>query len=76
MSVASKTSLTRVVYVCSKIIGYSQADMQQMYEERVLKKAQSLLAEEDHPLHKQLKLFPSGSLFRLPLIKTDSKDPL
>ncbi len=67
----NKNILSRVVKVCSKIIGTVQEPLQDMYNKRVYKKAKSILSDSSHPLHQQFELLPSGSLYRLPPIKTN-----
>lgn len=45
--------------------------MQEMYDKRVDNKANSILPDSSRSLHQQFKLLPSGSLYRLPSIKSN-----
>lgn len=71
LNIRNKNSLSRVVSVRSKIIGTDQEALQDMYNKRVHRKAKSILSDSSHPLYQQFEHLPSGSLFRLPPVKTN-----
>uniref|UniRef100_A0A671U0G4 Endonuclease/exonuclease/phosphatase domain-containing protein n=1 Tax=Sparus aurata TaxID=8175 RepID=A0A671U0G4_SPAAU len=65
------TLLNKVVSISSKITGFAQETLQDLYNKQLLKKANSILSDCSHPLHQQFQFLPSGSLLRLPLAKTN-----
>lgn len=71
ISIKYTNEFSRVVKVCSNINGTDEEPVQEMYDKRVDNKANSILPDSSHQLHQRFKLLPSGSLYRLPSIKSN-----
>uniref|UniRef100_A0A1A8LS20 Reverse transcriptase domain-containing protein n=3 Tax=Nothobranchius TaxID=28779 RepID=A0A1A8LS20_9TELE len=71
LSMKDKKKLQSIVKTCSKIIGAKQRDLQSLWEERVRKKAKSILGQPLHALHSEFSLMPSGRRYYVPSRKTN-----
>ena len=70
LTLSSKNKLVRLVKIASKVIGVQQAQLQDIYLERVRNKARLILDCPEHPLYKEFDLLPSGRRFRMPKTRT------
>ena len=64
LSVKNKNVLNRIVNVCSKVVGVKQEGLNELYERRVMRKAQVILSDKSHCLSKYYELLPSGKRYR------------
>ena len=60
LNVKCKNVLNRVVNVCSKVVGVRQTSMTELYERRVVRKAERIVNDSGHVLAKHYELLPSG----------------
>lgn len=70
LTLANKNRLGSLIKVASKISWRSQAQLTDLYNRYVLRKASSLLECQDHPLHTEFELLPSGHRLRVPVMRT------
>ena len=70
LTVKSKNVLNRVVNVCGKVVGVRQKSLNELYEERVRKKARMIVSDTSHVLAHLYEILPSGRRFRMPKLKT------
>jgi hypothetical protein len=70
LGVRSKRMLNDVVNVCSKVVGARQVNIQELYDRRVVKKAEQILNDDSHVLAKYYELLPSGRRYRTMKVKT------
>ena len=63
-SVKCKNVLSRVVNVCSKIVGERQMGMNDLYERRVRKKASEIANDDSHVFAQHYERLPSGRRLR------------
>ena len=66
VSVKNKNALTRVVNVCSKVVGVRMVGLNELYERRVKNKGRKIADDEEHVLSKQYELLRSGRRYRVP----------
>ena len=67
LSVKSKNVLNRVVNVCSKVVaGERQVSVNELYERHAIKKAWSIVRDNNHVLAQHYEHLPSGRRFRIP----------
>ena len=66
-----RAQLNRVVRTASKIIGAELPPLDQLYQERTIKKAHSIIADDSHPAHHLFELMPSGRRFRATRCRTE-----
>lgn len=71
LNVKSKNAISKIIKVCSNITGVQQKSMTALYEEQVIRKAECILENYSHPLHKEFQFLPSGSRFKCPLARTN-----
>ena len=69
LSVKNRSKLSRVVNIASKIIGKSQDPLINIYNLNIKKKANTIVADQSHPLHACFEKLPSGRRFRVPRCK-------
>lgn len=70
LTLANKNRLSSLIKLASKISGRSQAQLTDLYNRQVFRRASSLLECQDHPLHAEFKLLPSGRQLRVPVMRT------
>ena len=58
--------LNRVVNVCGKVVGERQQSLNELYEHRVVRKAEAILNDASHVLASQYCLLPSNGKFSMP----------
>ena len=63
----NKTVLARVVNVCSKIVGETQASLSELYERRAVRKGRKIAGDSTHVL---ARILPSGRRYRMPRTRT------
>ena len=73
LNVKCKNVLNRVVNVCSKVVGVRQTSMTELYERRVVRKAERIVNDSGHVLAKHYELLPSGRRYRVPRLKVRAK---
>ena len=73
LSVKNRSSLHKVVNLCSKVIGVRQRDLTTFCEHQILRKAHTIILDPYHVLHSQFELLPSGRRFRVPVCKTNRR---
>ena len=59
-----RTELDRIVSTASKIIGCDLPSLDTLYQQRVLRKAKSILADSSHPANHLFQPLPSGRRYR------------
>ena len=67
----NRDDLQRVVRSASKIIGCDVPPLQLLYDERLVRKAKSILRDESHPAHSIFQPLPSGKRFRTLYARTE-----
>ena len=67
----NRDDLQRVVRSASKIIGCEVPPLQLLYDDRLIRKAKSILRDESHPAHSIFQPLPSGKRFRTLYAKTE-----
>ena len=60
-----KNVLNKVVNVCGKVVGERQEQLSQLNERRVVRKARTIVEDNNHVLAKHYELLPSGRQFRV-----------
>ena len=70
LSIKNRNVLSKVVNVCSKIVGARQESMNALYERRVVGKARVIAVDKSHGLSKYFELLPSGMRYRTPRLRT------
>ena len=70
---AQKSRLRKIVTTASKLLGTNCNSLEHTYRERVLSKADNILANTKRPLFTTFELFPSGSRFRYPALSKNRK---
>ena len=70
LSVKNKNVLSKIVNVCSKIVGVRQESLNALYERRAVRKARVMAVDESHGLSKYFELLPSGKRYRMPRFRT------
>ena len=67
LSVQLKTKLTRLLHICSKIVGQTlELHFQAAYTKRMLSLASNISSDPSHVLFKEYQLLPSNRRFRVP----------
>ena len=67
-----KKRISKIVNICSKIIGDQQTSLSELFDKRVIRKANSILNSKfEHPLECEFDPLPSGRRFRVPILKTN-----
>jgi len=61
---SDKTKLNRVVKTASKIAGCELPSIEKIYNQRVLRKAKSIISDTQHPANHLFQLLPSGRRYR------------
>jgi hypothetical protein len=74
LTVVNKNALSRVVNVCSKIVGVRQTSLNELYERRVRRKGRKIAGDESHVLARHYELLRSGRRYRVPKLKTRAKN--
>ena len=64
LSVKCKSVMSRIVNVCSKVIGEKQTNLNDLYTCRIRKKASGIVSNKRHILSRCFELLPSGRRFR------------
>ena len=64
LTVKNKNVLTRMVNVCSKVVGRKQESVDALYECRVARKGRRIAQDSTHVLAQFFELLPSGRRFR------------
>ena len=75
LSVRNKSRLQKIVNVCGKIVGEKQESLCQLYESRVVRKAEMIGSDSSHVLAQCYEFLPSGRRLRVPkcrLVRTKS----
>ena len=67
----NRDDLQRVVKCASKIIGCEVPSLQSLYDDRLIRKAKSILKDETHPAHHIFQPLPSGKRYRTIYAKTE-----
>jgi hypothetical protein len=70
LSMKNKNVLNRVVNVCEKVVGESQASLCALYERRAANKAKAITKDATHVLAEHYQLLPSGRSFNVPRLST------
>lgn len=70
LNLADKNRLGRLVRVASKVIGVNQAQLSDLYDRQVVRKAHAILDCAYHPLQREFELLPSGRRYRVPIQRT------
>jgi hypothetical protein len=70
LSVKYKNIINKVVNVCGKITGEKQISLQQLYNQRVRRKAQGIINDTSHVLARFYESLPSGKRFRTMKVST------
>ena len=71
LSVKDRKKLERIVFVAGKIIGSSPPSLEQLYMERTIHKAQTIMGDESHPMNHLFQLLPSGKRFSSAYARTE-----
>ena len=71
LSVHDRTSLNRIVNMCSKIIGITQKDLYSFWKQQVVRKASGIVIRPEHVLTIEFSLLPSGRRYSVPTCKTN-----
>ena len=58
--------LSRVINVCSKIVGCKFMDLGELYRRALLRKSILILNDNSHPLNESFKYLPSGRRLLVP----------
>ena len=66
LNVRNRMMLNRVVNVCGKVVGERQQSLNELYEHRVVRKAEAILNDASHVLASQYCLLPSNRRFSMP----------
>lgn len=66
LNLADKNRLDRLVRVASKVIGENQAQLSDLYDQQVIRKAHAIEDCIDHLLQREFGLLPSGRRYRVP----------
>ncbi len=66
LNVKGRKMLQRTVNLASKITGKPQQHLSSIYDGVLRRKAEKIVNDPSHPLHREFKLLPSGSRYRLP----------
>ena len=62
--------LERMVNVSGKVVGVKQKSLQELYNDRIMKKGNSIGQDRSHILSQYFDLLPSGRRYRVPCSRT------
>ena len=68
-----KNVFNKVVKVCGKVIGTKQTAVSELYERRVVRKAERIASDRSHVLSQYYELLPSGRRYRTFKLKARAK---
>ena len=71
LTLKNRNRLQGITKVCSRIAGTTLNDLTMLYQRQTLKKAQSVLDDQSHPLHAEFRLLPSGRRYCVPKCRTN-----
>ncbi|KAF7648010.1 hypothetical protein LDENG_00163040, partial [Lucifuga dentata] len=72
LNLKNRCKLGNIVKVCSKLVGTDLTNLSQIHVTRATRKAQLVLSDSSHPLHRNFQLLPSGRRYRLPQCRTNT----
>ncbi|KAK0138761.1 hypothetical protein N1851_024704 [Merluccius polli] len=73
LNIQRRNKLQRTVNMASKIIGKPQRHLSSLYEEQSRNKADKIISDPSHPLHREFELLPSRRHFRVPSANSKQK---
>ena len=69
LSVRDKTRLSRIVNMCSRLVGVRFTELGDLYKQALRRKGLSILKDPSHPLHDRFQYLPSGRRLLVPRAK-------
>ena len=66
LSVRDKTRLSRIVNICSKLVGVRFHDLEKIYTQALRRKSLLIMKDKSHPLHNHFQYLPSGRRLLVP----------
>ena len=69
LTVINRNKFLKITHLASKIIGITTPSLSDIVSTLILRKAQKILNDSEHPLHKYFILLPSGRRYRLPMCR-------
>ena len=66
ISVKDKVRLTKIVNICSRLVGTKLKDLGELYTQALRRKSSSILNDQSHPLNNEFQYLPSGRRLLVP----------